>query len=503
MRGLKFEIELPTELPSILDNVSLGPLHLFDFLVLALIVFFGVGLWIVGPPLVYDDFYHMAVAQQIYRLGFVPTWDFWEFAPVGRPHLYPPLLHVLMALTMKVSGGNVLLSVKLVKVLTYPLLVLSLWWTTRKFVGFKAAFYTFTCYIAVLTTLTDCYETSPVSLVLIFSLILFWFFTQKKMVTSITLLSLALWMHISMPILIIIVLGAFSIVRREEGYLPFFVKVLGASLLVYSPWLVHLLANFDWLSSVGTPLGLHIPLLAWVLGAPGLLYSLKYYKNNSFIFAILALVLIPMFISYGHRFWIYILIPLSFYTGVTVSRFIGSKHGKWRKTQAIIILILGLSAVTITPAIGESLEVFIYSPNTPPYLEPSAFSYLAFWPTLYRGLTPINFDPTGNIDPVGNTFFYYLASLWIELFASPQQPICVLGGRAGVDSVAITAFSGRPTTNGMWLEVMNPLIPIFLEYYYTNNGTIYIIGPPFTSPPPTVPTTMVAQFGPVKIFVRN
>ncbi|MBS7251102.1 MAG: hypothetical protein KIH08_11020, partial [Candidatus Freyarchaeota archaeon] len=127
----------------------------------------------------------------------------------------------------------------------------------------------------------------------------------------------------------------------------------------------------------------------------------------------------------------------------------------------------------------------------------------AFWPTLSRGLTPINFDPTGNIDPIGNTFFYYLASLWIELFTLPQQPICVLGGRVGVDSVAVTAFSGRPTTNGMWLEVMNPLIQIFVEYYFTYSGTIYVIGPPFTSPPSTVSTTMVAQFGSVKIFVRN
>jgi len=502
VRRIRFEAELPPEQPSFLDSLFFGPLHFFDFVVIGVVLFFAAGLWLVGPPLVYDDFYHMAVAQQIYRLGFIPTWDFWEFVPVGRPHLYPPLLHAVMALVMRVGGGDVLLAARLVKVVTYPLLVLSLWWSARNFAGYNSAFITVLVFIGVLTTLTDGYQIHPATIVLAISCTLFWTFTQKKLVTSILLLTISLWLHIAMPLLIVVVLGVFSALRRDEGYPAFFAKVLISSVLFYSPWLAHVLFNLSWLSNVGTPLGPHIPVLAWVLGLPGLLYSFKYYRHNSFIFALLALALTPMFYSYGHRFWIYILIPLSFYGGITISKFVGSRPGKWKKAKVILIAVVACSAVTFTPAVGHSLEVFIYPPTLLPFMDPSAAVYLALWPEARMGLTPVGFDPTGNIDPIGNTAFYYLAAVWIQVHTQPYQPVCVLGGRAGVDSVMITAFSGRPTANGMWLEVMHPLIHPIVEYYYQYKATIYVVGPPFTSPSASIPTKLVAEFGPVRVFKR-
>jgi hypothetical protein len=39
----------------------------------------------------------MAVAQKILERGHIPIWDDWEFAPMGRPHLYPPFLHLSIA----------------------------------------------------------------------------------------------------------------------------------------------------------------------------------------------------------------------------------------------------------------------------------------------------------------------------------------------------------------------------------------------------------------------
>jgi hypothetical protein len=503
MRKINFEAELPTELPGSLDKLFLGPLHLFDFLVIGAILFFTVGLWIVGPPLIYDDFYHMATAQQIYLLGYVPTWDFWEFAPVGRPNLYPPLIQVIMAEIMKVDGGDVLLAAKIVKVAIYPLLAFCLWWSTRKFAGYKAAFYTMLVFMGGVTLLAEGYEILPLTIVIALSCVLFWTFTQKKLITSIILLSVSLWLHLSMPLLIVAVLAVFSIIRRHEGYLPFFAKVAGVSLLLYSPWLIHILGNLKWLAGVVSPLGLFIPLLIWIVGLPGTIYMVKYYKNNSFIFFLLAVALVPMFISYGNLFWVYILIPFSFFAGITVSKFIGSRKGRWKKANAVLIVILALSSITFAPVVGESLDVFIHSLNSPPFLYPSAPYYLASWPSNLMGLTPINYDPTGNIDPVGNIAFYYLASLWISVNTQPYQPICVVGGMAGVNSVMITAFSGRPTTDGSFLEVMNPLIQPIVLSYDQNNATVYVVGPPYTEPPSSAPTKLVAEFGPVMIFERT
>lgn len=258
--------------------------------------------------------------------------------------------------------------------------------------------------------------------------------------------------------------------------------------------------DLHWLSNVQTPLGLQFPLLAWIIGLPGLLYSVKYYKDNSFIFALLALGLSPLVISYGARLWANILIPLSFYAGITITKFVGTRSGRWKKAKIILIIAIAFSALTLAPALGSTIEILYYTPNSPPLLNPSAVSYLALWPSTRMGSTPVYYDPTGNIDPVGNTFFYYLASFWIQANVPLYEPIVVLGGKAGVDSVMMTAFTGRPTTSGDWLEVMNPLIQPIVLYYTYHNATVFVVGPPFTSPPTVLPTNLVAQFGPVSIF---
>jgi hypothetical protein len=52
--------------------------------------------WPAFPPLL-DPAYHLAIAQQVRAAGGVLAQDVWQWAPVGRPHLYPPALHLAMA----------------------------------------------------------------------------------------------------------------------------------------------------------------------------------------------------------------------------------------------------------------------------------------------------------------------------------------------------------------------------------------------------------------------
>jgi uncharacterized protein (TIRG00374 family) len=46
-------------------------------------------------PTASDPWYHVAVIQGMIQAGGLPTWDFWEMAPFGRPHIYPPSVHVV------------------------------------------------------------------------------------------------------------------------------------------------------------------------------------------------------------------------------------------------------------------------------------------------------------------------------------------------------------------------------------------------------------------------
>ncbi|MEX2706393.1 MAG: hypothetical protein Q6352_014245 [Candidatus Freyrarchaeum guaymaensis] len=489
----KFRREPPPELASVTDGWVVGPFHFYDVVVLSLVAFFTVGLFVVGPPLIIDDFYHMGVAQQIYRLGFVPTWDFWEYAPVGRPNLYPPLLHVAMALLMKVSGGDVFFAARVVKVATYPILVLCFWYSARGFTGRKAAFYSTMALASASPLLLVSYMIMPASLVLALTCLLFLTFTRKMLLPSIALMAVMLWLHISMPLLTIVALLAFSLVRRREGYLVFFLKVFGFSVLLYSPWLVHVAAHMSWLSSAQMPGGIFIPLIVWALGLPALVLSFRCYRADYFVYTLYTFSLIPVFFGYGMRFWVYVVVPVAFFVGVTLSRHVGSRGGKWRDLKIILVLVLVASALLVTPAIGGEMQAQAGTPpllRLPPFLSPTPFLFLLLWPPPARSMI------TPDLLPI------YLASGWIMVNTQPFQPICYMGSDM-FDASAITAFTGRPTTGGMWREVMNPLVQMASHLYITDLGTVYVVGPPFATPPPSVPCTLAADFGPIKIFVRT
>ena len=55
-------------------------------------------------PIFQDIYYHLAVARSFLQAGGVSTVDFLQYAPFGRPNLYPPLYHV--ALSAPLSSGS-------------------------------------------------------------------------------------------------------------------------------------------------------------------------------------------------------------------------------------------------------------------------------------------------------------------------------------------------------------------------------------------------------------
>ena len=91
-------------------------------------------------PVNLDIPYHMAVTKGFQEAGGVTTWDFWDYAPVGRPHIYPPLLHVVMSLMLDV-GMSMELTATLLCLIMFPLILLCLWWAMRKLFGSRAALY--------------------------------------------------------------------------------------------------------------------------------------------------------------------------------------------------------------------------------------------------------------------------------------------------------------------------------------------------------------------------
>src|SRR3990167_1371545 len=62
-------------------------------------------------PQFMDIYYHLLTAWGFIQAGGYSGWDFWQYAPAGRIHIYPPLLHIVLAFFIK-SGISKIILVK-------------------------------------------------------------------------------------------------------------------------------------------------------------------------------------------------------------------------------------------------------------------------------------------------------------------------------------------------------------------------------------------------------
>jgi len=51
--------------------------------------------WEMFPKFI-DIYYHFSVVKGFEIANGIVFHDFWEYAPGGRPHLYPPFFHILI-----------------------------------------------------------------------------------------------------------------------------------------------------------------------------------------------------------------------------------------------------------------------------------------------------------------------------------------------------------------------------------------------------------------------
>ena len=107
--------------------------------IVALFAFFQLLYWPLSPRFL-DIYYHLSVMEGFSQAGGYTIHAFWEFAPVGRPHLYPPLLHILMLALFQTGLSEITIG-RIFECALYPLLLLTIWRVSRHFFGRQAAFF--------------------------------------------------------------------------------------------------------------------------------------------------------------------------------------------------------------------------------------------------------------------------------------------------------------------------------------------------------------------------
>jgi hypothetical protein len=386
-----------------------------------------------------DCWYHLAAARKFIELDTIPLWDTWEFqwnpdiipwetGLPGRPHLYPPLLHILITIFSQ-DADHVIEGAKVLQIFLYPAALFTSWYFIRILFPSKVAFVALIILSMDLTFLLIFIGVMPSSLVNLFFPLLLLSFLSKRFWTSVLLMVLCLYSHLSFPFLVLICLLVIS--YKYRTYWSFYKKFVIVSLLFYMPWGLRVFIFQDFLRSFGTLvgnpiLGLLIGMLSLQIFNPIFLwFGIKGLRQSSGINRdLVKYVLIgflPALLFYGGRYWFHTAPFWAVFIALFLEKRITTKRG---------IAFLLLFALIPMPLIAFGLPG-----GGPPFL-PSV--------TALDGAIGLHFLP-----PAYNENDMALKA-FIEEYTSPNQIIHVDEASLADRIVVLT---GRPVDNGMWFEV--------------------------------------------------
>jgi hypothetical protein len=348
LRALFSKVEAD-DVPWAGGSLRVGPLDRLDRFTLGLITLVFL-LLLVNinhlKPSMSDTWYHVNVAQQFRAEGGITGWDMSDYAPTGRPHLYPPLLHLLLV-TLAAFTGGVMHASQLCAALFLPLGLLTTWVAARRLVNSTVAL------LAVLLVLTDLIhfvimEAHIAGCLINILLPLFLVtFLARRAWWSILLLTLMLYSHLGFPVCVVAGLLLFGFKYRSYGRLA--LKVTGISLLFFSPWLAHVLGHLDWLPVLsqggmpGDPLKKLLSLQSFNLLLLGLGFwgiALAPRRQPQRMIPIYMLIgFLPILFAYGGRYTMHTM-PLWALLGATViTRLLPPPH-TFRRVVGIMLLTL-------------------------------------------------------------------------------------------------------------------------------------------------------------------
>lgn len=310
-----------------------------------------------------DFWYHLAVAKAITIDGMIPSHDWWSFQPLGRPHFYPPLIHLLISITGKLGSDAIIAAHRLGSML-YIACLFSSWLLYRYFWGPAVAFVG----VALLTTnfifTISATSLMPAALISLILPLLMIELERKELVGVSLLLTASLFAHGTMPWLLI--LGTVVYLWKHKTDRKRIVGTVALALLLASPWLFHVarsvlsvdigaLGNSDQLPGIGpfhilSHYVISIPL--FLLALYGIWKTRKHKTAGLTLTRIFCIVFIPLLIFYGGRYFWH-LVPLFVVFAIVpfekqITAFFSSFS--WQKT----VVTLACSSILLIPTINFS-----------------------------------------------------------------------------------------------------------------------------------------------------
>jgi len=253
-------------------------------------------------PQFIDIYYHLQAAWGFIQAGGYSSWDFWEYAPFGRPHIYPPLFHIFLALLMKSGFGAIFLA-KFFESATPVVFLIILWNFIRKNYGEQLGFFVVVAFSSAFAFFISLSNHIPASLALIFGFLSLGELFKNRFERAVILLVLCFYTHISVSWFIALSYIFYAVMDKE--YRGNSLKVVFYSLLIALPILFKQFLALHFIRAFGIdmPERFHcqIKVIDYILAFFGLALAAKMTPRHRLFIGMFLASLI--FLTYPYRFF--------------------------------------------------------------------------------------------------------------------------------------------------------------------------------------------------------
>ena len=328
---------------------------LYSWLIIGFLFFLLLLRWPLLPNFL-DIYYHLATAQGFAKAGGFITHDFWSYAPVGRPHLYPPLFHFVILALLK-TGLSPLFVARLLDVFVFPAFLAVIWFFMYSLFNGRLAFFS----ILISASLYSFYLASsnfmPATFACIFGLLSFWAHERGRIISASIFLSLAFYSHAQIPWFFVLSYIAYGLFNRAQ--LTRCLSVVLCGIVLSLPIIAHLFRNMHFYNPKLMYENFILELNLYMLLAFLSIKMVFHEKGRFFLLFSLGIAILPFIFSYPYR---YIsgqgLLGLIFLSAVGLDLFFQKKAAIPLVIPWIILFILCSPTIAVTRNKAVNFSIF-------------------------------------------------------------------------------------------------------------------------------------------------
>jgi len=385
-----------------------------------------------------DIYYHLLTAWGFIQAGGYSGWDFWQYAPFGRLHIYPPLLHLILALFIKMGMSKVLLA-KMFETLMPVVFLFVVRYIIRKYYSDRLAFFTMVTLSSSFSFYMSLINHLPATLAIIFGLFAFEQLFQRRLLRAVVLLTLCFYTHIGISLFSALSFIFYALLNPE--YRRFCLNTLVSVIILSSPIICKELIGLKLVSRLGFNLVekrfCQFKVSEYLLAFMGLWIVFKL-RGRYWLFLSLFLASF-IFLAYPYRFFSQEgYLPIIFLSAVSLD-YLSTKLSH-KKISKYIVFLLVLFLLFISPTI--LLEN--------PFSRSQARGSVIFAQTAITGMI----FPTDESRGFSNTIWYpdeYLSTA--NFIKENSQNNDIIYSSINLLGVCFASLSERATANALLPEI--------------------------------------------------